>query len=528
MIIQVLLNNEKGMTRMMNCINNVLQTVYNLVRLNSKVISLWTLIVSVLVLILIKVYSKSSNPNDKKAQYKKTSNVLTILYLLLSVVVIPLLLASVSDYSEKQQEIQRLYDEGNELLENNKYGEAHAKWDKLIELDPGNSRYYYLKGLTYHGQLKFEEALEMYDKAISLDDSYYNYYQKKAYILNNLQRYDEALEAISKACEMQNDSVECKIFKIEMLIQNKDYEQANAICKELIDSEVKTGKVYYKQAICLYRMGNYRESEIAIKNALSIDDSNTDYVNFLDVINKYKDVLSDRNRTSLNELGCAYVKIGWYLDAKEYHIEALSYDEDNAVLNNNVAYCCYRLGEFNDAKEYNDKAIEIDPKPRYIILGRLISGNINIENGIENVSQYLELGKANFEYGEIDNALKYFKLAQELDPNDSSVDVYITICVDKKRCDKSDGNDYSLIYGLIKQLTDTEMYYGAYLECNRYSENDLFKNDTEFHTLYGYNLFKLGKYEDSLAEYNEALTISPDNEECKKNVEILKEYVNEE
>ena len=29
MIIQVLLNNEKGMTRMMNWINNVLQTVYS-------------------------------------------------------------------------------------------------------------------------------------------------------------------------------------------------------------------------------------------------------------------------------------------------------------------------------------------------------------------------------------------------------------------------------------------------------------------------------------------------------------------
>lgn len=62
---------------------------------------------------------------------------------------------------------------------------------------------------------------------------------------------------------------------------------------------------------------------------------------------------------SYNDLGIALMKLGKYGDANAAFSVAYAINGDSAEINNNMAYCLYKMGKNNEALPYIKKALEL-------------------------------------------------------------------------------------------------------------------------------------------------------------------------
>ena len=60
-----------------------------------------------------------------------------------------------------------------------------------------------------------------------------------------------------------------------------------------------------------------------------------------------------------NDLGIALMKLGKYGDANAAFSVAYAINGDSAEINNNMAYCLYKMGKNNEAIPYIKKALEL-------------------------------------------------------------------------------------------------------------------------------------------------------------------------
>ena len=71
-------------------------------------------------------------------------------------------------------------------------------YNKAIELDPNNAKYYAFRGSLKYDYFRFKKALIDYNKAISLDSLKSRYYINKAQVLLGLDLPNEGLKLINK------------------------------------------------------------------------------------------------------------------------------------------------------------------------------------------------------------------------------------------------------------------------------------------------------------------------------------------
>ena len=89
------------------------------------------------------------------------------------------------------------FNRGNVSYDQGDFDKAHQDYDRAIDLQPGDSRFYHSKGLAYEGTNKdeyFEAAIENYKKAIELDETFFGarFHLGNMYHKNN--NFQEALQ----------------------------------------------------------------------------------------------------------------------------------------------------------------------------------------------------------------------------------------------------------------------------------------------------------------------------------------------
>ena len=62
-----------------------------------------------------------------------------------------------------------------------------------------SSEEYYEEGINYHEEGKYKEAVEYFDKAIELDNTQLKYYNARGISKNSLEEYEEAIKDYDKA-----------------------------------------------------------------------------------------------------------------------------------------------------------------------------------------------------------------------------------------------------------------------------------------------------------------------------------------
>lgn len=466
-----------------------------------------------LIAIIIDIKLENKKENQEHGRRRKISLIFIISYIL-GGLFIPYLSNELTDKYGEHIENERLYNEAVDNKDNEYYQEAHVGFDKLIQSEPTNARYYYQDGLTYYNEREYEKAISRFEEALKLDTDNVSIYYNMTRAYYELDNYDEAFASVTHALDLEPESIKCLSYRADILFNKEEYDLAYKDYEKVLSNPIKStnlGIAYYREAVCLFRLGDLSGSKIKIEKAITIKDDD-DYRDFLDLLHKYEEVKREKSVTTLNLLGNAYGNVGWYKDALKNHLKALELLVDNDVLNFNVAFDYYKLADYDNAKKYINYAIKLSYNPDYIAFKKLIIVRKKKETGEDSAQKEIALGKAYYDYGWTENAIDSFRRAIEYDPEDVTINDYINICEMKKYCDHSDYEscDAQEIMDLIMALYKKEMYYGCVNECEKYIEKEEFQTKDKFYHYYGCALCHIENYEKGVEMLKMAYQLNPD------------------
>lgn len=204
------------------------------------------------------------------------------------------------------------------------------------------------------------------------------------------------------------------------------------------------GEAYNGLAISYLAEGKYRLALDANKKSWSIRSQNgTDY----------------QKLSSLSKMGNCFHELGYYDSALVYFLRSLEICEKNhleeqkALIYNNIAEVEKRMGNFEQAKKYYDYAIitsgtlgdtlglakakmnlaiQLKNEKDYSKAGRLfneVEQLIKNKHYLEALSGlYLNLGVLNKETGNIDECIKYYRLAENIYIKTNEIHGYSLLC----------------------------------------------------------------------------------------------------
>ncbi len=298
--------------------------------------------------------------------------------------------------------------------------------------------------------------------------------------------------------------------KIELLIKEENFIEAEEICKYKIKNNSKDFFYYKILAIIFWKNKSYNKVIEILENYLKIDNQNYLVFNSLGIafieIHKYREAIKNFESSialnkkyidGYNNLGIAHQKIKNYEISIGYFQTVLNIDKDFYQAYNNIGISYFELGEINKSIKYTKKSLLI--KPQYfdanlnlsniylknnnyeealIYLYRVLEINPKHEDTIFNIAKIYNIKKEN------DKAIHFLKKLRNLNKNNKSIIFLCNLLIKKNLIDEADS--------IIKE----------YLEKNKSSEG--------FNTL-GQIKFIQRKNDDSLQYFQKAVEIDPNN-----------------
>lgn len=120
---------------------------------------------------------------------------------------------------------QKLKNEGNQFMKDQKFQEAVDKYSKAIEVQE-SAIYYCNRAAAYTSMENFEEALQDCKKAISFDPEYSKAYSRMGLIYSKINLYAESENCYEKALKLEPNNESYK--KNIQIVKDKLKEQADA------------------------------------------------------------------------------------------------------------------------------------------------------------------------------------------------------------------------------------------------------------------------------------------------------------
>ena len=214
------------------------------------------------------------NPNDREA----------LLYLIQC-------LENVDAQLDKQLQIRKQIEVQAPKNDDNlfKLGELYSKknldidaiiyYDKAIEVNNNNSKYFNGRGIS-NGKLKnYKEAMLDFDKALNIDQEIAAYYGNRARVNEELENYNGALLDINKAIEINPKEEGFFAIRADIKVILKDYRGAlldYTIAIELNSKEAD----YYSNRASINSILNFKENALSdINKAIDINPKKANYYN---------------------------------------------------------------------------------------------------------------------------------------------------------------------------------------------------------------------------------------------------------
>lgn len=99
----------------------------------------------------------------------------------------------------KSKDAYEKHDQARKALKNNQYAQASKLADEAIKIEPGEARFYALKGDIYQKQNNNKQALEYYNDAIERDSGFYHYYLQRGIIHKSLGHNEQARQDLYRS-----------------------------------------------------------------------------------------------------------------------------------------------------------------------------------------------------------------------------------------------------------------------------------------------------------------------------------------
>jgi tetratricopeptide (TPR) repeat protein len=156
--------------------------------------------------------------------------------------------------------IKAYFNRGKVYLDNNKYEEAFMDYNKIIELKPGFADAYYSRGLVYFNKKSYEESVKDCSKAIELKPDFSDAFFARANNLWALNRNDEARKDYTKAIELNPDFSMAWSNRGALSMNEKKYEEALTDFNKAIEIDPGYASAYVNRGSIFNEQKRYEEA----------------------------------------------------------------------------------------------------------------------------------------------------------------------------------------------------------------------------------------------------------------------------
>ena len=383
--------------------------------------------------------------------------------------------------------METVEDTMNNCVESENYIDGIYFIDRLLEVSPYNSDFWYKKGILLNIDNKFEEAIQCFNKAISLNPGDVEIYLDKSIAEEGLELIDEAVKSLKTVLEMditndeayynlgmiafkENNFIRAKECFLKTITLNKEYKEVYfdlASCSEVlhefedainfIDKYLEkypyNENAWYNRGVFLSALKRKEEAISSLDFALAIND--------------------DFPQAWFNK-GILVAELGQLHLALECFQNSLKYDtyDENTVYNIANIYC--DLNNINSAIEFYTKTIKLNNEYLSAYLGRaqcycsqghFISALNDYQKVIDLSFKNIEawLGKAEIEYslGKLNAACLSYRNIIKMEPQNFNANLKLAQILFElgnyndsiesfNECTKLDKNNFLPYYYLAK------------------------------------------------------------------------------
>ena len=328
------------------------------------------------------------------------------------------------------------------------YKESIRDYEKSLEINPKNTKNMNRLASVYIIRGQIGNAKMLQEKALNLEPNNSIFREQMTTIEKILEdeikledkikekKFEDAEEVCKRMIEKESDFSELKLKYIQILIENvKLTEALQYINNEINYEDKKSNEQFdYLTALCLYYDGQYEKA----KKQINLMKSKGNSIDTKDLLEKVNTI--DSIKTKANEI----FKQKKYEEAIEEYTKILEFDPNNKKFNSlilaNRALCYQKLNKNVEALRDSNQSIKLNP---FYARGYIKRGNV-----------YMELKM-------FDDARADFQKAKDLDPNVAGVEGYLNGEESKKMAEKKfiDVND---AYSVLSDPKKRSMYDQGY------------------------------------------------------------------
>lgn len=350
-----------------------------------------------------------------------------------------------------------------EALRSASFVSAIKSAEEAKQINPtGSILPYIVLAKSYAALNQNQEAIVQLKEGIEIDNISIEPYFLLSSLFTSMEKFDDAKLVLEKAFKIAKNSD-----------LNNSRDTVEKLTNKLLEASINT---YYRRAIVNASLGNFTESESLLKTVLAIDELDYDSLNSLSSLIDLKRGKITKDYCQVFFKGMNYLQTNEYKLALEALHEAIKLDPDyakaycaigivyylsgdiptartwfNAAIRKNrkfsLAY--YNLGvtfinthDWQSAIATFKKTIRISPKDAraYSNLGFAYASSQNTHQAVEAYKKsietkplffstpYYQLASTYRKIGNINAAIKYFKLALLIDPTDPDIYNALGLC----------------------------------------------------------------------------------------------------
>lgn len=163
--------------------------------------------------------------------------------------------------TKQKQAAKVLFEQGNDLLQAQKYSEAIELYNRALAIKPNYDRVWVNHGNALTALQQYEKAIASYETAIKYNPQMEEAWYNRGNALSSLQRYHQAIASYTQAIKIQPQKHEAWINKGIALAKIQKYQQAIAAYDQAIHIKPNQDLAYYNKA-CAYALQNQPEQAI--------------------------------------------------------------------------------------------------------------------------------------------------------------------------------------------------------------------------------------------------------------------------
>ncbi len=159
--------------------------------------------------------------------------------------------------SAKSRVYDGLFKKGVKLMDEKKYSEAIAEFDKALEIDDDSLNIFYNKGMCYLKLENYTEALKYFDVLIKENSQDGEAYYQSGICYKNLNQIDKAIEFFSQAIKIADKETGPLFQRANCYFNQKEYTDSIEDYKKIIALEPESeGICQFAIACCLAMQGD--------------------------------------------------------------------------------------------------------------------------------------------------------------------------------------------------------------------------------------------------------------------------------